>query len=198
MGKFRELMESVDTNDSILNRPQINGPDARYWNHWTDQDDLWLRTELESIGWKQIQDLYHPNELDFCDCPEGYCTCCPDCDGDCDCGYEAESKQVTEALSYQGRVKKKIAAMKSKNRRAAARRLSLKRASGPAALKKRAILAAQRLTKKRLGAKTVAGNTDRHRVERQVSSSVVSHVATQLAPRIQQIEQKRIAKARKS
>jgi hypothetical protein len=193
MDSFRTLVEGF--NDT----PSISGPDARYWNQWTDQDDLWLRTELETLGWKQIQDLYDPNELEICQsCPADDCTCCPDCDDECHCGYEATYKTpVTEALSYQGRVKKRLAAMKSKNRRASARRLSLKRASGPAALKKRAILAAQRLTKKRLGSKSVTGSTDRRRVEKQVSASVVAHVAQRLQPHMRTLEQKRLSKAKK-
>jgi hypothetical protein len=185
MGLFREILESVVPTDK--DTPIINGPDAR-WDTWTDEDEAWLHHELANLGWEQIQDLYEPDELEPCDCPEGECTCCH-CDDDCDC------ENVHEALSYQGRVKKKLAAQKSKVRRAAARRLSLKRASGPAALKKRAVLAAQRLTKKRFG--KTAGNTDRRRVEKQVSKSVVSHVAQRLQARVRTLEQKRLSKAKK-
>ena len=164
-------------------------------DHWlTGQDGEWyieqidvieLEREVENYTFDDaIEDgLYDEDELtmdDFDNTP----------------GFENEI-QVTEALSVQGRLKRRFNARRNKQKLKVARRIALRRGSTPDRLKRRATRGARLMVYKRLlRGRDRAGlpPAEKARLERMIQrfQPLVSRISVKLLPQMRKNEIKRL------
>lgn len=179
MVPFKEFSWDTPRHPAIADDkvdPRVGDPGV-----WTDEDEEWLQKELEEFGWETIQDLYEPDELEE---------------------EDDEPEEVTEVLTHQGRMKKRFAAIRSRNVRQAARRLALKKPSSPAKLKKRAVLAARKMVYKKVtgsGNKAAMAPAAKAAAESKMRNhaSYTASVAKRLQPKMREIETARVLKRKK-
>lgn len=105
---------------------------------------------------------------------------------------EEEEEELEEAITPQGRLKKKFAAMRNKTRRNLAKNMALKRIATPDVIKGRSIRAARRMVYKRIlrnrDPSTVSA-AEKARIEAQVKR--MAPMVSRLSIRLQQAERKR-------
>lgn len=105
---------------------------------------------------------------------------------------EDEEEELEEAITPQGRLKKKFAAMRNKTRRNLAKNMALKRIATPDVIKGRSIRAARRMVYKRIlrnrDPSTVSA-AEKARIEAQVKR--MAPMVSRLSIRLQQAERKR-------
>ncbi len=164
-------------------------------DHWlTGQDGEWyiqdedikeLDKEAENFTFKQAVDfgLYDEDELeweDFDNTP----------------GFDNEVN-ITEALSVQGRLKRRFNARRNKQKLKVARRIALRRGSTPDRLKRRATRGARLMVYKRLlRGRDRAGlpPAEKARLERMIQrfQPLVSRISVKLLPQMRKNEIKRL------
>jgi hypothetical protein len=96
--------------------------------------ELEVANEIEEATWEELLSTYDNDEWDL----------------NCDEEDEDESEELEEGLTPQGRLKKKFAAIRTKNKRNLAKNLQLKRIATPDRIKKRATRTARNMVYKRL------------------------------------------------
>ena len=137
---------------------------------------------VNDLDWEDIADLY--SDDDFADEEEN-----------------EEEENLKEAISVQGRIKKRQAFARFKGRRNVIKGMKLRRASDVATLQKRATLAARRALYKRFlrgRNKSQLSAAEKDRIEQQVKNlkTIQSTIAQRMMPKIRSIEQKRLASYR--
>ena len=111
------------------------------------------------------------------------------------------AKDIAEAITPQGRLKKRFNAIRTKSRRNMARNLALKRVSTPDRLKARSVRTARRMVYKRLlrnrDMATVSA-AEKTRIEAQVKrmAPMVARLSIRVMPQVRKLEQARIKKGR--
>ena len=112
--------------------------------------------------------------------------------------------QITEALSVQGRMKRRFAARKNKQKLKIARNLAMRRASSPDRLKKRANRGARGMIYKRLLRGRARGKlppAERARLEKMIDTrftGFISRLSSRMMPAMRKAEIARLKKSRGS
>lgn len=127
---------------------------------------------VDSVEWVDMVDLYDEDDLVY-------------------------EESVDEALSAQARMKKKQSFARMSGRRNVAKGIKLKRASTPAVLKKRAVVAARNALYRTLlrgRKKSSLSAAEKTRLEQQVKrlKSIQASLVPRLMPKLRSIEQKRL------
>lgn len=142
-------------------------------NQYTEADlaaiEADVTNEIESSSWQDLSKYY-------------------DADEDDDEGEEG----LDEAITPQGRLKKRFAAMRNKTRRNLARNMALKRIATPDVIKGRSIRAARRMVYKRILRNrdpSSVSASEKARIEAQVKR--MAPMVSRLSIRLQQGERKR-------
>lgn len=110
--------------------------------------------------------------------------------------------QITEALSVQGRLKRRFAARKNKQKLKVARNLAMRRASDPARLKRRANRGARGMIYKRLlrgRSRAKLPPAERARLEKMIDtrfSGFISRLSSRMLPNMRRAEMARLKKRR--
>jgi len=131
---------------------------------------------VNSLSWDDIVDLYSKDEL----------------------VEEDDNEDLNEALTAQGRLKKKQAFARSKGKRLTSKNLKLRRASDPNTLQRRARVAARNAIYRKLlkgRDRSTLTASEKSRIEAQVArmKNVMSTIQQKFVPKIRSIEQKRLA-----
>lgn len=149
----------------------------------TMQDVRELEDEVENYTFEDAIDdgLYDPDEL-------------MDMDFD---GDEYNDIEITEALSVQGRMKRRFAARRNRQKLRVARRIALRRGSTPDRLKRRAVRGARLMVYKRLlRGRDRAGlpPAEKARLERMITrfQPLVNRISVKLLPQMRRNEIKRL------
>ena len=149
----------------------------------TMQDVRELEDEVENYTFEDaLEDgLYDPDEL-------------MDMDFD---GDEYNDIEITEALSVQGRMKRRFAARRNRQKLRVARRIALRRGSTPDRLKRRAVRGARLMVYKRLlRGRDRAGlpPAEKARLERMITrfQPLVNRISVKLLPQMRRNEIKRL------
>ena len=149
----------------------------------TMQDVRELEDEVENYTFDDaLEDgLYDPDEL-------------ADMDFD---GDEYNDTEITEALSVQGRMKRRFAARRNRQKLRVARRIALRRGSTPDRLKRRAVRGARLMVYKRLlRGRDRAGlpPAEKARLERMITrfQPLVNRISVKLLPQMRRNEIKRL------
>ena len=163
--------------------------DIRFQDFNEEEFEKQLEADVLALEWEDIADFYDDDEFeeeeDFEDEDED----------------EDEKQEIEEAITPQGRLKKKFAAMRTKTRRNMARNLALKRVSTPERVKARSVRAARRMVYKRLlrnrDISTVSA-AEKTRLEAQVKrmAPMVARLSVRIMPKVRKLEQSRIQHAR--
>jgi len=154
--------------------------DIRFQDFNEEEFERELEADIHSMTWDDIADLYGEDEVEYDENPE----------------YDEED-ELEEAITPQGRLKKKFNAIRTKGRRKLARNIALRKISTPAKLKSRSIRAARRLVYKRFlrnrDMKTVSP-AEKTRIEAQVKrmAPMVARLAVRALPKVRKLEQSRI------
>jgi hypothetical protein len=154
--------------------------DIRFQDFDEEEFERELEADIHSMTWDDIADLYGEDEVEYDENPE----------------YDEED-ELEEAITPQGRLKKKFNAIRTKGRRKLARNIALRKISTPAKLKSRSIRAARRLVYKRFlrnrDMKTVSP-AEKTRIEAQVKrmAPMVARLAVRALPKVRKLEQSRI------
>ena len=119
-----------------------------------------------------------------------------DFDGD-DYPFDDHEINITEVLSVQGRLKRRFAAKRNKQKLRVARRIALRRGSTPDRLKRRAVRGARLMVYKRLlRGRDRAGlpPAEKQRLERMITrfEPLVSRISVKLLPQMRKNEIKRL------
>ena len=172
--------ETFDTGDKDH---WLTGQDGEWYIQ--DEDIKALDKEAENFTFKQAVDfgLYDEDELeweDFDNTP----------------GFDNEVN-ITEALSVQGRLKRRFNARRNKQKLKVARRIALRRGSTPDRLKRRATRGARLMVYKRLlRGRDRAGlpPAEKARLERMIQrfQPLVSRISVKLLPQMRKNEIKRL------
>ena len=151
----------------------MNADDAA--NQWTEGDlaaiEADVTNEIETSSWQDLSKYYDAEE-----------------DEDEDEGEEG----LDEAITPQGRLKKKFAAMRNKTRRNLAKNMALKRIATPDVIKGRSIRAARRMVYKRILRNrdpSSVSASEKARIEAQVKR--MAPMVSRISIRLQQSERKR-------
>ena len=137
--------------------------------------------EIENSSWQDLSKYYEGEEEDE---------------------DEDEEEELEEAITPQGRLKKKFAAMRNKTRRNLAKNMALKRIATPDVIKGRSIRAARRMVYKRIlrnrDPSTVSA-AEKARIEAQVKrmAPMVSRISIRLQQAERKRDQARVVNARK-
>lgn len=129
-----------------------------------------VTNEIENSSWEDLSKYYEGEE-----------------DED-----EDETEDLDEAITPQGRLKKKFAAMRNKTRRNMAKNIALKRIASPDRIKSRSIRAARRMVYKRILRNrdpSSVSAAEKARIEAQVKR--MAPMVSRLSIRLQQSERKR-------
>lgn len=144
-------------------------------NQYTEADlaviEADVTNEIESSSWQDLSKYYDAEE-----------------DEDEDAGEEG----LDEAITPQGRLKKRFAAMRNKTRRNLAKNMALKRIATPDVIKGRSIRAARRMVYKRILRNrdpSSVSASEKARIEAQVKR--MAPMVSRLSIRLQQGERKR-------
>jgi len=153
----------------------------------TDTDVRELENQADHFSWQTAldMDLYDEDELE----------------SDWDSTVPDDEVQITEVLSVQGRLKRRFAARKNKQKLRVARNISLRRGSTPDRLKKRATRGARGLVYKRLlrgRNKSTMPPAEKARLERmlQLYAPLVSRLSVRLLPNMRKMEISRMKNRR--
>lgn len=154
----------------------------RQFIHEEKLTDEELQRMVDELTWEDVVDLYDDVELEYED------------------EDEDEEEELEEALSVQGRIKKKQAFARMRGKRNVAKSIKLKRASSIDVLKRRAKLAARRALYKRFlkgRDKGTLSAAEKTRIEKQVGQLgyMQSALANKMLPKMRDIEQKRLRSA---
>ena len=177
------INNEVETHDTGDKGHWLTGKDGDWY---IEQDDITeLDKEAENFSFKDAVDLglYDDDELTYDDY-------------DNTPGFDNET-EITEALSVQGRLKRRFNARRNKQKLKVARRIALRRGSTPDRLKKRATRGARLMVYKRLlRCRDRAGlpPADKARLERMITrfQPLVSRISVKLLPQMRQNEIKRL------
>lgn len=144
-------------------------------NQWTEGDlaaiEADVTNEIETASWQDLSKYYDAEE-----------------DEDEDEGEEG----LDEAITPQGRLKKKFAAMRNKTRRNLAKNMQMKRIATPDRIKSRSIRAARRMVYKRILRNrdpSSVSASEKARIEAQVKR--MAPMVSRISVRLQQSERKR-------
>ena len=144
-------------------------------NQWTEGDlaaiEADVTNEIETASWQDLSKYYDAEE-----------------DEDEDEGEEG----LDEAITPQGRLKKKFAAMRNKTRRNLAKNMQMKRIATPDRIKSRSIRAARRMVYKRILRNrdpSSVSAAEKARIEAQVNR--MAPIVSRISVRLQQSERKR-------
>ena len=147
----------------------MNGDnEVNEWDEAAIEADV--TNEIETSSWQDLSKYYEGEE-----------------DED-----EDESEDLDEAITPQGRLKKKFAAMRNKTRRNLAKNMALKRIATPDRIKSRSIRAARRMVYKRILRNrdpSSVSAAEKARIEAQVKR--MAPMVSRLSIRLQQSERKR-------
>jgi len=148
----------------------MNAEDAT--NQWTEGDlaaiEADVTNEIESSSWQDLSKYYDSEDED-----EG-------------------EEGLDEAITPQGRLKKKFAAMRNKTRRNLAKNMAMKRIATPDVIKGRSIRAARRMVYKRILRNrdpSSVSASEKARIEAQVKR--MAPMVSRISIRLQQSERKR-------
>ena len=177
------INNEVETHDTGDKGHWLTGKDGDWY---IEQDDITeLDKEAENFSFKDAVDLglYDDDELAYDDY-------------DNTPGFDNET-EITEALSVQGRLKRRFNARRNKQKLKVARRIALRRGSTPDRLKKRATRGARLMVYKRLlRGRDRAGlpPAEKARLERMITrfQPLVSRISVKLLPQMRQNEIKRL------
>ena len=177
------INNEVETHDKGDKGHWLTGKDGDWY---IEQDDIKeLDKEAENFSFKDAVNLglYDEDELEW----EDY---------DNTPGFDNEV-DITEALSVQGRLKRRFNARRNKQKLRVARRIALRRGSTPDRLKKRATRGARLMVYKRLlRGRDRAGlpPAEKARLERMITrfQPLVSRISVKLLPQMRQNEIKRL------
>lgn len=177
------INNEVETHDTGDKGHWLTGKDGDWY---IEQDDITeLDKEAENFSFKDAVDLglYDEDELTYDDY-------------DNTPGFDNET-QITEALSVQGRMKRRFAARRNKQKLRVARRIALRRGSTPDRLKKRATRGARLMVYKRLLRGRDRGGlppAEKARLERMIQrfQPLVQRISVKLLPQMRQNEIKRL------
>jgi hypothetical protein len=177
------INNEVETHDTGDKGHWLTGKDGDWY---IEQDDITeLDKEAENFSFKDAVDLglYDDDELTYDDY-------------DNTPGFDNET-EITEALSVQGRLKRRFNARRNKQKLKVARRIALRRGSTPDRLKKRATRGARLMVYKRLlRGRDRAGlpPAEKARLERMITrfQPLVSRISVKLLPQMRQNEIKRL------
>ncbi len=126
--------------------------------------------EIETSDWDELQKYYDSEQE----------------------GDDEESESIDEAITPQGRLKKRFAAMRNKTRRNMAKNMALKRIATPDRIKSRSIRAARRMVYKRILRNrdpSSVSPAEKARLEDQVKR--MAPMVSRISMRLQQSERKR-------
>jgi len=149
-----------------------------------EYDDIALENdvaaEIDSSEWEDLSQYYEDDDLE----------------------EEDDEEELDEAITPQGRLKKKFNAMRSKSRRNMARNLALKRVATPDRIKSRSVRAARNMVYKRMlrgRDRSTLSSTERSRIEAQVKrmAPTVARLSIRLQTKERQIDRKRITNRNK-
>lgn len=147
----------------------MNGDnEVNEWDEAAIEADV--TNEIENSSWQDLSKYYEGEE-----------------DED-----EDEAEDLDEAITPQGRLKKKFAAMRNKTRRNLAKNMALKRIATPDRIKSRSIRAARRMVYKRILRNrdpSSVSAAEKARIEAQVKR--MAPMVSRLSIRLQQSERKR-------
>ena len=177
------INNEVETHDTGDKGHWLTGKDGDWY---IEQDDITeLDKEAENFSFKDAVSLglYDDDELTYDDY-------------DNTPGFDNET-EITEALSVQGRLKRRFNARRNKQKLRVARRIALRRGSTPDRLKKRATRGARLMVYKRLlRGRDRAGlpPAEKARLERMITrfQPLVSRISIKLLPQMRQNEIKRL------
>ena len=148
-----------------------NDNEVNEWDEAAIEADV--TNEIENSSWQDLSKYYEGEE-----------------DEDEDEAEEAEA--IDEAITPQGRLKKKFAAMRNKTRRNMAKNMALKRIATPDRIKSRSVRAARRMVYKRILRNrdpSSVSAAEKARIEAQVKR--MAPMVSRLSIRLQQAERKR-------
>ena len=144
-------------------------------NQYTEADlaviEADVTNEIESSSWQDLSKYYDAEDLEDEDENDG---------------------ELDEAITPQGRLKKRFAAMRNKTRRNLAKNMALKRIATPDVIKGRSIRAARRMVYKRILRNrdpSSVSASEKARIEAQVKR--MAPMVSRLSIRLQQSERKR-------
>jgi len=148
-------------------------------NQYTEADlaviEADVTNEIESSSWQDLSKYYDAEDLE-----------------DEDEDEDENEGELDEAITPQGRLKKRFAAMRNKTRRNLAKNMALKRIATPDVIKGRSIRAARRMVYKRILRNrdpSSVSASEKARIEAQVKR--MAPMVSRLSIRLQQSERKR-------
>ena len=146
----------------------MNGDnEVNEWDEAAIEADV--TNEIENSSWQDLSKYYEEDEDE-----------------------DEEAEAIDEAITPQGRLKKKFAAMRNKTRRNLAKNMALKRIATPDVIKGRSIRAARRMVYKRILRNrdpSSVSAAEKARIEAQVKR--MAPMVSRLSIRLQQSERKR-------
>jgi hypothetical protein len=142
-------------------------------NQWTEGDlaaiEADVTNEIENSSWQDLSKYYDAEEDE-----------------------DENEEELDEAITPQGRLKKKFAAMRNKTRRNLAKNMAMKRIATPDVIKGRSIRAARRMVYKRILRNrdpSSVSASEKARIEAQVKR--MAPMVSRISIRLQQSERKR-------
>jgi hypothetical protein len=179
--KDEYVKEETEAGETKAEYRKDNAEDAPELGDYalTKQDIIELEQEAEHITWEQAIELgmYDPDELE----------------DDLNSADPHDEVNITEVLSIQGRLKRKFAARKNKQKLKVARNIALRRGSSPDRLKKRATRGARGMVYKRLlkgRDKSKLPPAEKGRLEKLIGmyAPLVSRLAVRMLPGMRKME----------
>lgn len=177
----KKVKEEAEAHKSKADYKKNNADESPVLGDYalTKQDIIELEQEADAITWEHAIELgmYDPNELE----------------DDLNSADPHDDVNITEVLSVQGRLKRKFAARKNKQKLRVARNIALRRGSSPDRLKKRATRGARGMVYKRLlkgRDKTKLPPAEKGRLEKLIGmyAPLVSRLAVRMLPGMRKME----------
>ena len=181
-GKIYEEGEAGETKAEYRKDNEINAPEAGIVP-LNDKDIRALEHDVDVFNWQMAIDLELYDEDELMD--------------DIDSDDPHDEVQITEVLSVQGRLKRRFAARKNRQKLKVARNIALRRGSTPDRLKKRATRGARGLVYKRLlrgRSKTNMPPAEKARLEKMLKlyTPLVQRLSVRLLPNMRKMEIQRM------
>ena len=179
--KKKKVKEETEAGETKAEYRKDNAEEAPELGDYalTKQDIKELELEADAITWEQAVELgmYDPNELE----------------DDLNSADPHDEVNITEVLSVQGRLKRKFAARKNKQKLKVARNIALRRGSSPDRLKKRATRGARGMVYKRLlkgRDRSSLPPAEKGRLEKLIKmyTPLVSRLAVRMLPGMRKME----------
>lgn len=179
--KKKKVKEETEAHATKADYRKDNAEEAPELGDYalTKQDIKELELEADAITWEQAIELgmYDPNELE----------------DDLNSADPHDEVNITEVLSVQGRLKRKFAARKNKQKLRVARNIALRRGSSPDRLKKRATRGARGMVYKRLlkgRDRSSLPPAEKGRLEKLIGmyAPLVSRLAVRMLPGMRKME----------